>query len=73
MLTIYRANPLTGEVRSMQIPMDQHQFYDAMKRWRSGVLIQDAFPLLSADEREFVMTGLLPGEWEDALDGGMNS
>lgn len=57
----------------MQIPMDQHQFYDAMKRWRSGVLIQEAFPLLSADEREFVMTGLLPGEWEDALDGGMNS
>jgi hypothetical protein len=27
-------------------------------------LIQDAFPHLSADEREFILTGIHPAEWE---------
>lgn len=73
MLTIYRANPLTGETRSMQLPLDQHEFYEAMRKWRSGALIQDAFPSLDADQREFVLSGFLPGEWEDFVGDGINS
>ena len=30
-----------------------------------GKIVQDAFPFLNADEREFLMTGLTPEEWED--------
>jgi len=37
--------------------MDQ---YDA---WKGGELIQNAMPNLSADEREFLMTGITPEEW----------
>lgn len=29
-----------------------------------GYTIQDAFPYLSASEREFIITGITPDEWE---------
>ncbi len=32
--------------------------------WRNGMLIQEAMPDLSADEREFVMTRTTPAEWD---------
>lgn len=35
----------------------------------NGALIQDAFPFLNADEREFIMTGTTPEKW-DAMFGG---
>ena len=31
--------------------------------WRHGELIQNVFPQLSADEREFIITGYTPSEW----------
>lgn len=36
---------------------------DQFKRWRSGVLIQDAFPSLTREQREFILTGATPQEW----------
>lgn len=34
-------------------------------KWQfHGEYIQDAFHFLNEDEREFIQTGLLPGEWE---------
>ena len=38
------------------------------EQWQSyinGAFVQDAFPHLSLDEREFIITGMMPGEWED--------
>ena len=35
-----------------------------------GMLLQNAFPHLSADEREFIKTGVTPDEWEKMF-GGM--
>jgi hypothetical protein len=35
--------------------------------WKGGMLIQDAMPNLSADAREFVMTGITPYEWEEYI------
>lgn len=32
--------------------------------WREGKLIQDAFPSLGVDEREMLMTGITPFEWD---------
>ena len=31
--------------------------------WKTGTVIQEAMPRLNADEREFVMTGITPEEW----------
>lgn len=32
---------------------------------RNGMLIQRAMPDLTPDEREFIMTGATPEEWEE--------
>ncbi len=44
----------------MWITITQEQ----LDRWEAGDLIQDVVPYLSPDEREFIMTGLTPREWE---------
>ena len=31
--------------------------------WQNGKSIQNAMPYLTADEREFIMTGITPEEW----------
>lgn len=32
--------------------------------WMNGKRVQDAFPFMSADEREFLMTGITKDEWD---------
>lgn len=32
--------------------------------WRGGMLVQDAFPYLSAEERELLISGICPECWE---------
>lgn len=39
-----------------------------MSDWQSGTVIQRAMPHLSADEREFIMTGITPSEWDEIFD-----
>jgi hypothetical protein len=54
--------------RKMTIPVS----YERILAWATGVdkrMVQDAFPELNADQREFLLTGILPDEW-DALFGG---
>lgn len=38
---------------------------DEYASWRGGELIQNAMPRLSADEREFIKTGITPEEWAE--------
>ena len=59
-MLIHRISALTGLPRKMEIPCTLQE----LNAWRNGVLAQDAFPSLSADEREFIMTGVTPEEWE---------
>lgn len=65
-----RTNDITGKKNRMLIPMKASDFKKAWNEWRNGMLVQDAFPDLNPEEREFIMTGMLPGEW-DELFGGM--
>lgn len=39
---------------------------EGVKAWRAGTLIQEALPGLTDDEREFLISGFTPAEW-DAL------
>jgi hypothetical protein len=43
----------------MDIPVTQEQ----LDNWNNGMLIQNAMPNLSADQREFIKTGMIPDEW----------
>lgn len=38
---------------------------DSLLAYERGALMQEAFPYLTPDEREFLMTGLTPEEWEE--------
>jgi hypothetical protein len=51
----------SGKVNTMDLPITDEQ----IARWESDTLIQNAFPNLNADQREFLMTGILPEEWDE--------
>lgn len=60
-MIITRKDPITGKTNSMDLNVSPEQ----IEAWTSGVLIQNAFPHLNADEREFLMTGIMPETWDD--------
>jgi hypothetical protein len=60
-MLIKRVCSFSGEVKRQYIAVTQDQLDD----WLSGVLIQNAMPHLTADEREFIMTGITPDVWEE--------
>jgi len=45
--------------------MDIDVTLEQMASWEQGELVQNAMPNLSADEREFIMTGITPTEWDE--------
>jgi len=45
--------------------MDINVTQEQISSWENGTLIQDAMPNLSADEREFIKTGVTPSEWSE--------
>ena len=67
MVTIIRTSPFTGTVSSMEIDMPEDEFQERFESWQRGVYIQDAFPMLNADQREFIKTGITPQEWADTF------
>ncbi len=65
---VRKASQLTGKLTEIIIGVDIQTFFQAFDAWDAGELLQDAFPTLSADEREFIKTGITPQEW-DAMFG----
>jgi len=59
-MIVRRPNMFTGKVRELELNVTQEQ----IDRWQNGELIQNAMPQLSRDECEFLISGLLPDEWE---------
>lgn len=63
-MLITRTSVFTGIERSKEIDVTQEQ----LERWQSGEdLIQNIMPNLSPDDREFIMTGITPEEWDDSF------
>jgi len=63
--TLVRTSPITNKQNQLEIPMSIEAYALGMAQWRRGALIQDAFPTLAADIREFIMSGITPKEWDD--------
>lgn len=59
-MQVTRVSPVTRKSNTMELPITEEQ----MRRWNSGVLIQDAMPHLTPDQREFLMTGMTPEDWK---------
>ena len=68
MVTLTKISLLTGNTNKMVLPITQDDYNKAEQARKEGMLIQDAYPTLSADEREFLLSGATPEEW-DALFG----
>lgn len=66
MITYNTKSIWTGEEVTLDLNCDAEIFEAAWHEWKyEGRLAQDAFHFLDADEREFIMTGTLPGQWEE--------
>mgnify|MGYP003642896396 FL=1 len=63
MIHYTKRSPITGEDNTMEFDMLQMVFDDCYVAWSEGALIQDAFPMLDADQREFIKLGLTPEEY----------
>ena len=60
-MKVERKSPFSGKVNIREIPCTESQ----MRQYLTGQgLIQDIFPNLSADDREFIKTGITPEEWD---------
>lgn len=62
---ITRRSPFTGRIHQMEIPLSQEEFSRREVLWQTGELIQNAFPMLDAGQREFIKTGITPEEWDN--------
>ena len=59
-MNITKTSILSGKTRTKEINVNQSQ----IDKWVAGMLIQDVMPNVSVDEREFIMTGSTPEEWD---------
>ena len=63
-MLIRRQSILSGDVHTWDLPVTE----DQIRRWESGELVQDVFPDLTADQREFILSGITPAEWAKMAD-----
>ena len=63
-MKIVRTSMLTDNTNSWEIDVTEEQ----LANWQSGTLIHEAMPHLTPQEREFIMTGIMPDEWPNCPD-----
>lgn len=59
-MMVTRTSIFSGKERTIELPLYPEQIY----AWKAGRPIQEAMPQLTDDQREFLMTGATPKEWE---------
>ena len=66
-MKISRTNGITKTTSTMDIDITPEQFEEWVisKQIANGRMIQDIMPNISAGEREFLMTGITPEQWEN--------
>lgn len=60
-MKIFRISPLTGKLNTLDLDVTEEQ----IKEFESNGsrMIQDIFPNLSAEDREFIKTGYTKEDW----------
>jgi|TARA_B100000085_G_scaffold277601_1_gene298232 hypothetical protein len=64
MVEVERVSPLTGNINKMYLDVTPEQVAEWNNPQRTK-LIQDIFPNLTQDEREFIMTGYTISDWKE--------
>lgn len=62
--TLSRECPFCHKEHHITIDMDEDEFYDRYDAMRAGELIQNAFPMLDPNQREFIKTGICDTCWD---------
>ena len=62
-MLVGRKSMFTGVKSEMEIDVSEKQ----ITLWMEGELIQNVMPNLSPNEREFLMTGITPAEWNEMV------
>ena len=65
MIQVTRQSVITKKMNTMELPITQENLdtYETV----GDILIQDAFPNLSVEQREFILSGITPQEWNDTF------
>ena len=61
-MQIKRVSPFTG---TTNVRFIEGVTREALDEWRAGVLIQDALPKVTPEDREYIKTGITPTMWND--------
>jgi hypothetical protein len=64
-MQVTRTSSLSGKVFTMELDVTQEQLDRFEKRRENGEYVQTIFPHLTSEEREFIMTGISPTEWDE--------
>lgn len=60
-MQVTRTSVQSGVTRTLELPITPEQ----MAAFEAGALIQEAFPALTPDQREFILTGITAEEWDE--------
>ena len=63
-MIVQRRSIISGQVNTMNIDCTEEQ----LNRHKMGELVQDVFPNLSVEEREFLISGVTPEEWDNTFE-----
>jgi len=63
-MIVQRRSIISGRVNTMNIDCTEEQ----LNRHKMGELVQDVFPNLSVEEREFLISGVTPEEWDNTFE-----
>jgi len=63
-MKVTRKSMLSGKTHTREIDIDEATLLRVISRRQSRLLIQQIVPYLTADDREFLITGITPEEWE---------
>jgi len=64
-MKVTKISDLSGKIHSMEMPdISEAQYREFNSPASERRNIQDIFPQLDADQREFLKTGITPDEWD---------
>jgi hypothetical protein len=64
-MQVKRTSSLSGKESTMELNVTQEQLDRFDNRRENGEYVQTIFPHLTSEEREFIMTGISPIEWNE--------
>ena len=59
-MKVTKKSTLSGKISTMELDVTKEQ----LSLYEGGELVQNVFPDLSINEREFLISGITPDEWD---------